>query len=141
MTGETNLSILLKNMQPVLNTGLYVFCVIPSLKALDFDKILFFFKENEGYTIVLEKQQADIYRTQPDNPLRFEYTSVFAWITLHVHSSLDAVGLTAAFSNALAQNNISCNVVAGYYHDHIFVPQEMAQKAIAVLCELTASHI
>ena len=71
MTGETNLSILLKNMQPVLNTGLYVFCVIPSLKALDFDKILFFFKENEGYTVVLEKKQADIYRTQPDNPLRF----------------------------------------------------------------------
>jgi uncharacterized protein len=58
---------------------------------------------------------------------------VAAWITLTVHSALEAVGLTAAFSKALADVNISCNVVAGYYHDHIFVPQQDAEKAMAVL--------
>ena len=132
MPGETNLSILIKNMQPILNEGQYVFCTISSKNDFDFDKIIHFFKEKEGFTIVVEKDYAD--------EKGYEYSSTFAWITLLVHSSLDAVGLTAAFSNALAEHQISCNVVAGFYHDHIFVQQALAQKAVEVLRELSSKY-
>jgi len=54
-----------------------------------------------------------------------------------VHSALDAVGLTAAFSNALSSAGISCNVVAAYYHDHIFVDKKDAERAMEVLLDLT----
>ena len=132
MQGQTNLSVLIKNMQPILNDRLYVFCLMPPQTVLDFNRIVFFFREQEGVSIVVEKAYADAQG--------FEYTSVFAWITLHIHSALEAIGLTAAFSNALADNDISCNVVAGYYHDHIFVQHELAQEAIQVLQELAASY-
>lgn len=132
MHGETNLSVLIKNMQPVLNDGLYVFCLIPHQTTLDIPQIVFFFKEKEGITVVVEKTYADANG--------FEYTAVFAWITLHIHSALEAVGLTAAFSNALADNQISCNVVAGYYHDHIFVQHDLGRKAIDVLRKLAAEY-
>jgi hypothetical protein len=55
---------------------------------------------------------------------------------LTVHSSLEAVGLTAAVSKALTEANISCNVVAAYYHDHIFVPVKDAKQAMRVLEKL-----
>jgi uncharacterized protein len=132
MQGETNLSILIKNMQPILNEGQYIFCTVSSENNLNFDKIIHFFKEKEGFTIVVEKEYAD--------EKGYIYNSVFAWITLLVHSSLNAVGLTAAFSNALAEHDISCNVVAGFYHDHIFVQQELAQKAKDVLRELSSKY-
>ena len=129
MGGETNLSVLIKNMQPVLNEGQYVFSSVSTINALDFNKIILFFKEKEGFTIIIEKNYADTEEV--------DYTSVFAWITLHVHSALEAVGLTAAFSKALADNNISCNVVAGFYHDHIFVQHAMGQQAVDVLNKLS----
>jgi hypothetical protein len=129
MTGETNLSILLKNMEPTLNDGQYVFCTVPNETPLDFSKIQLFFKEKEGITLILEKQEAD--------KLGLSYPSVYAWISLTVHSSLEAVGLTAAFSNVLAKENISCNVIAGYYHDHIFVPIKDAEKALSALNSFT----
>jgi uncharacterized protein len=125
MQGETNLDKLLKTMKPELNEGDFVFCVVQDLSQVSIGKILFFFKEAEGYTIVLRKEFAD--------NLALEYSFVAAWITLTVHSALDAVGLTAAFSKALTENNISCNVVAGYYHDHIFVAKKDAEKAMNVL--------
>ena len=132
MSGETNLSILIKNMQPVLNEGQYIFSSVSTINALDFNKIILFFKEKEGFTIIIEKKYADTEGV--------DYASVFAWITLHVYSSLDAVGLTAAFSKALADNNISCNVVAGFYHDHIFVQHELGQQAVDVLAQLPSKY-
>jgi hypothetical protein len=65
--------------------------------------------------------------------LKFDYSFIFSWITLIVHSSLEAVGLTAAFSKALSDNGISCNVVAGYFHDHIFVAQKETENAMNIL--------
>lgn len=56
-----------------------------------------------------------------------------SWITLSVHSSLEAIGLTAAFSNALSEHEISCNVVAAYYHDHIFIDKKDTVKAMEIL--------
>ena len=132
MGGETNLSVLIKNMQPVLNEGQYVFSSISTIDTLDLNKIIIFFKEKEGFTIIIEKNYADTEGVV--------YTSEFAWITLHVHSALDAVGLTAAFSKALADNNISCNVVAGFYHDHVFVQHELGQQAVDVLTKLSSKY-
>ena len=125
MTGETELNILLRSMKPVLNPGDYVFCNVKDLQALDLKNIVMLFAEAEGYTVILEKQLADA--------LALLYHDVVSWITLTVHSSLSAVGLTAAFSGALSAQHISCNVVAAYYHDHIFVPVKDAETAMKIL--------
>jgi hypothetical protein len=125
MTGETNLDKLLKTMNPKLNEGEYVFCSVNETGKLSFSDIILFFKEEEGITIVVAKKLAD--------NLHLKYSFIASWITLTVHSSLEAVGLTAAFSKALADENISCNVVAGYFHDHIFVDRKDAEKAMMVL--------
>ena len=125
MPGEKKLGSLLKKLKPTLNEGDYVFCNQKDFNECDFKNILMFFKEQEGITMILTQEEAD--RRQ------FEYSFIAKWITLAVHSSLAAVGLTAAFSKALAEEDISCNVVAGYFHDHIFVDKKDAQKAMAVL--------
>lgn len=116
-------------MQPTLNEGEYVFCTVTDLDGIPSDQIISFFKETEGFTVILSRALADQWQ--------LDYSFVAAWITLTVHSALDAVGLTAAFSNALAAAGISCNVVAAYYHDHIFVDQKDAERAMEVLRELS----
>ena len=63
----------------------------------------------------------------------------FARITLTVHSALEGVGLTAAVAGALAQAGIACNVVAGYHHDHLFVPWDRREEALAILQRLSQS--
>lgn len=128
-SGETNLQRLLKEMSPQLNEGQFVFVSVKDAIILDKCTCLMKFAEPEGTTIITSKNEADT--------LNLSYESVFAWITLKIHSSLDAVGLTAAFSNVLANNNISCNVVAGYYHDHIFVNYHDKDQAIEILGQLS----
>lgn len=61
------------------------------------------------------------------------YEGVYRAITLTVHSSLSAVGLTAAVASTLADHGISANVVAAYYHDHVFVPADGAEAAVSAL--------
>ncbi len=129
MEGETNLNVLISGMTPKLNKGEYVFTSVKNFGVIDRVSTLFEFKEKEGTTIVMERWKAD--------ELNLQYTFIAAWITLMVHSSLEVVGLTAAFSKVLTQHNISCNVVAGYYHDHIFVDKKDADKAIKVLKNLS----
>lgn len=132
MAGETDLDILLKTLKPCLNEGDYVFCTIDDIALINPDEILFYFKEKEAITIVVKKEVAD--------KSKLPYSTIMAWITLTVHSSLGAVGLTAAFSAALAKSNISCNVVAGFYHDHIFVSKKDAQMAIITLNRLSKNY-
>ena len=123
--GITNLAMLIRDMEPVLNEGEYVFVTVSDPTIIARNVPICEFKEKEGTTLILSK--ADALRFG----LTFDY--VASWITLNVHSSLEAVGLTAAFSTALAENGISCNVVAGYYHDHIFVDQSQGEKALSAL--------
>ncbi len=131
MSGIKNLRTLIKTMEPVLNKGAYVFTTVTNNQVAR-SETLFEFKEEEGTTIVLEQSKAD------ELGLSYEYIS--SWISLKIHSSLDAVGLTAAFSTELTKYNISCNVVAGYYHDHIFVDQKDGQKAIAILADFSKNY-
>ena len=125
MTGESNLDTLLRTMKPILNSGEFVFCIVKDLSLINTKDTVLIFKEDEAITIIVKKEIADA--------LRLDYSFVASWITLTVHSSLEAVGFTAAFSKALSDNGISCNVVAAYYHDHIFVDRKDAKKAMAIL--------
>jgi hypothetical protein len=132
MAGETNLSELIKGMTPELQDGAYVFCTVNDIHKISRNDTVCEFKEKEGVTVVIEQKKADT--------LRLNYEYVASWITLKIHSSLDAVGLTAIFSTELAKNDISCNVIAGYYHDHIFVDHTDADKAIRVLAVLSKEY-
>jgi len=130
MFGETNLNKLLASMSPELMPDEYVFCSVQG-EYNDFNKLcpLASYREAEGLTLVISKEAAIT------NKLPFE--SVFRGITLTIHSSLDAVGLTAAVSTKLAEKGISANVIAAYYHDHIFVQAHKAELAIEALAEFS----
>lgn len=124
-TGEINLSKLIATMQPVLNSGEYVYATVTDLSLVPREITICEMREREGITVVVAKSDAD------ELGLNYEY--IAAWITLNVHSSLEAVGLTAAFATALGNSGISCNVIAGYYHDHIFVDVKDKDRAMGVL--------
>lgn len=129
MSGETNLSVLLKTMNPIVDNKTYIFC---SMKVIASEPLKTqawaIIQEEEGTTLILSKDIADQYL--------IAYDSVFKKITLKVHSSLNAVGLTAKISTKLMKLGISANVVAGYYHDHIFVQQDKVDSALVGLKEL-----
>lgn len=131
MSGIVELDELLKSMSPEIQAGEYVFCTI---EDDDFDyqylSPLASFKESEGLTLVISVEAA------VQAKLAFEGT--FKQITLTVHSSLEAVGLTAAVATKLADYGISANVIAAYYHDHVFVQTEKSEQALLALKEFSA---
>lgn len=112
-------------LNPYLAPATYVFCKVDALNDINTDDILCMFRETEGITLILKKAAANRYK------LSYDYEA--AWIALRLETALDMVGLTAEFSNALADEGISCNVIAAYHHDHIFVDIEDANKAIDTL--------
>lgn len=127
MSGETELTTLLATMAPVVRPGAFVFVV--GVRP-DEAEVLASVVEPEGLSMVLRQEDA--------NRLGFAYDYVAGWITLTVQSSLAAVGLTAAVSTALSEAGISCNVVAGYHHDHLLVPVDRLDEALAALHRLVA---
>ena len=124
----SNLTMLLRTMEPVLHEGVYAYCTVPHDAQIAAFAPVVTVCESEGLTLVVPEEQA----VGAGLPVLFRA----AWISLTVHSDLEAVGLTAAFSSALAQAGISCNVVAGAFHDHLFVPVAQAQMALQVLWTL-----
>jgi uncharacterized protein len=122
---------LLAGLSPRLNPGRYVFVTLPP-EAVWERKLptLMRFLEAEGCTLIMAEDVA------VDSDL--DHSAVFAWITLEVHSDLNAVGLTAAIASALAKRDIACNMVAGFHHDHAFVPYRQAQAALDCLNDLSA---
>ena len=130
MPGLTELDDLLQSLSPVIQAGDYVFCTVEG-ELSDYVALqpLSSFAETEGLTLILPlntAQQAGL-----------SYNTVFKQISLQVHSSLDAVGLTAAVAAQLTHYDISANVVAAYYHDHIFVPSDKAELALEALQALS----
>ena len=126
MSGETNLTKLLASMSPACDNMMYGFATLPSKDAQGLSFVpKCMFQEDEGITVIATIDQL------VDNNI--ECMGPFACITLTVHSSLEAVGLTAAFATALGEADISANVVAAYYHDHIFVAWEDRDSAMATL--------
>lgn len=132
MVGETDLAKLLSGLKPVLQPEFYVFVSVLVLETLVFERLepKAVFCESEGITMVLRQSVADAEG--------FQYETVFQCITCEIHSSLEAVGLTAALAKVLTEVGISANVMAAFYHDHIFVPQADAQRAVAALQSLSA---
>ncbi|MYM60017.1 ACT domain-containing protein [Vibrio sp. OCN044] len=130
MSGITDLDQLLSSIQPKLSDGEFVFSTVEGdLQNYTELKPLASFIEAEGLTLVLEKGIAE--------KSGIDFEGVYRQITLTVHSSLEAVGLTAAVSTKLASKGISANVIAAYYHDHIFVPASKANAALAALMEFS----
>ncbi|WP_329542938.1 ACT domain-containing protein [Streptomyces sp. NBC_01358] len=123
MTGESDLRVLLSDLRPELHPGRYVYATAPDGRVPAGAAPVVTVREAEGLTLVLPEAVA----------VGLPYSYVTGWITLRVHSALEAVGLTAAVSLALTDAGISCNVVAGFHHDHLFVPYERSAEAVAVL--------
>jgi uncharacterized protein len=123
-----DLDTLIASMQPELQAGVYVFASLPHDAMIGGAGVVATFREREGLTVVMEESAAQaagvavLYRA--------------AWITLTVHSDLNAVGLTAAFARALGDAGISCNVMAAAYHDHLFVPVAEGERAVQTLLAL-----
>ena len=122
----------LRSLSPRLNDGVYVFMSVPLSTDIVGLKPIATFVEDEGLSLIIEESQLE------GNEFNILYRA--AWITLTVNSDLNAVGLTAAVTNALADKGISCNVVAATNHDHLFVPVESAEAAMAVLIGLQVQN-
>ena len=129
----TELARLLATLSPARNPGTWVYCCVP----LGFDAAglqpVVTVREPEGRTLVLAEDAAE------EAGLTILYRA--AWITLTVHSDLEAVGLTAAVAAALTGEGISCTVVAGAHHDHLFVPVARAEQAMEALRQLQADAL
>jgi uncharacterized protein len=124
---------MLAGMEPVLNAGVWVYVVSAGDLPVPLGDVVGMVREDEGVTLIVRAEVAEAAGLQP----------LFraAWITLRVHSDLSGVGLTAAFAGALGAAGISCNVVAGAYHDHLFVAEGDAEAAMAALWDLQAAHV
>ncbi len=115
----------LRSLNPQLNEGKYVFSSVLDIHKIPRTVSIMEFQEEEGTTVILSQEDAD--------RLGLEYNYVAAWITLKATTALDAVGITATFARLLADHEISCNVMAGFHHDHIFVPYVDRLRAIQLL--------
>lgn len=130
MNGDSDLDRLIRAMAPRLDPQAYVFACLPPQSAEPPDLApLLRFEEDEGLTLILPRKTALAAGLDHSFPCRR--------ITLTVHSSLEAVGFIARIAAALAAAGISCNPVAGYFHDHVFVPEDRAEDALAALAALS----
>ncbi|MDJ0779177.1 MAG: ACT domain-containing protein [Gammaproteobacteria bacterium] len=130
MSGETDLDRLVAGMAPRLQPGEFIFLNFADAAYGDHADLapVASCREAEGLTLVVPRARAQAAGYDAGSPLRA--------ISLGVHSSLEAVGLTAMIAAALTEHGISANVIAGYYHDHVYVPSERAEEALAVLRKL-----
>jgi len=133
VSGETDLHKLLGSMSPELLPGVHVFSTLPSgaPRPAGIDPVMIF-REREGETLILREDEARAAG------LSFAFPS--RMITLNVHSSLDAVGFLAAVTAWLAAAGMGVNPVSAYFHDHLFVPADRAEEAMAILHALAVEN-
>jgi uncharacterized protein len=124
----SDLTQIIASLDPVLNPGTYAFVSVPNSEILASISAVATIRESEGLSAVIAESDAAA--------LHLPVLLRAAWITLTVNSDLQAVGLTAAFASALGKAGISCNVVAGAWHDHIFVPVDQAALSLSVLKQM-----
>lgn len=117
---------MIRQMKPALQVGRFAFTTVPDGEPADTRNAIATLREAEGLSLVLPADEV------PGAP-------VMRQITLQVFSALDGVGLTAAVAAALAEGGIPANVVAGFHHDHVFVPEADADRAVGILRGLAAS--
>jgi uncharacterized protein len=115
----SDLAGMLAGMAPLLDARRWHFALVDGDAPAEAFALI---REDEGTTAILPDESGD-----------------FARITLTVHSALNGVGLTAAVATALADAGIACNVVAGFHHDHLFVPWERRDEALDILQRLAAA--
>lgn len=121
----SDLPTLLRSMEPRLHDGRYAFATLAPGRRLPPEQIVASIQEQEGLSVIVAEEVA-----RREGLL---VAFLADWITLTVHSDLNAVGLTAAFAKALAEAGIGCNVVAGVHYDHIFVPAGQGPAAVSAL--------
>lgn len=130
MSGETDLETLLRGMSARLADGVFVFVSLPDrVVPTDLDPLMIF-HEAEGTTLIMPLSDAEAHGLPFEFPCRM--------ITLEVHSALEAVGFIAHIATVLARAGMGVNPVAGFYHDHLFVPEGRAADAMAILAEIAA---
>ncbi len=130
MTGEMNLETLLRTMTAKLHDGTYVFATLPHRDVPAGLNARMVFQESEGTTLILLRNEAQAHNLPFEFPCRM--------ITLNVHSALEAVGFIARISTELAKAGMGVNPVAGFFHDHLFVPEGREQDALKVLERIAA---
>ena len=128
MTGELDLSILLRSLSAKLDDGVYVFVTVSEVDLPASLMPRMVFKEAEGTTLILLQEEAEAAQLDYEFPCRM--------ITLNVHSSLEAVGFIARVATELAKHNMGVNPVSGFYHDHLFVPDGRESEAMELLAKL-----
>jgi uncharacterized protein len=131
-SGETDLDKLHSGLSPQLHPDTFAYCTFPDFALPKGAKPICTVREREGLTAVLEHREA--------LALGVAHTFKCRLVTLNVFSALHAVGLLASVTAALANAGIACNAVAGYHHDHLFVPTDRAQEAMQVLRNLASSR-
>jgi hypothetical protein len=124
-TGETDLDEMLADLGVRRRSGVFTYVFVPARTSDLAHLAEATVREGQGIALVVSVQAA----RAAGLPVGVQ----LAWLSLTVHSSLEAVGLTAAVSTRLAAHGIACNVLAGYRHDHLLVPVDQAQAAIALL--------
>ncbi|CCV04358.1 conserved hypothetical protein [Mesorhizobium metallidurans STM 2683] len=129
MSGETDLKKLLATMTPQLLAGIHVFVTLPPGEPVPgrLDPVMLF-REHEGTTLIVLEDQARAAGLDGVFPSRM--------ITLNIHSSLEDVGFLAAVTTRLAAAGMGVNPVSAFYHDHLFVPADRAEEALAMLEKL-----
>ena len=130
MAGETDLGTLLRSMSATLAPGTYVFATVPGGAVPPGLSPRMVFREAEGTTLILLRDEAAARELKAEFPCRM--------ITLNVHSALDAVGFIARIATELAAAGMGVNPVAGFFHDHLFVPEDRAEEAMEILRRLAA---
>ena len=131
MSGETNLTTLLRSMTARLDDATYGFVTLPCGPIPDGLHPCMTFQETEGTTLIA--------RLSDITALGLPYEFPCRKITLTVHSALDAVGFLAVITTELAKCGMGVNPVSAFYHDHLFVPAGREHDALRALSDLAAT--